>query len=92
MHATGNIFKREGFNMKNTETAFYSFKQFKIFIASVEVFRLFSIYLKDIAAKYLKNQNFFWKFQVTFHVYLDIGRDNNEDYDDGKSNDKDLYE
>ena len=28
MHITRNIFKRENFNMRNTETAFYSFKQF----------------------------------------------------------------
>ena len=29
MHTTRNIFKKENFNMKNTETAFYSFKQFR---------------------------------------------------------------
>ena len=66
MHTTRNIFKRERFNMKNTETAFYPFKQFEYLSlhivgngASVEVFRLFSMYLKDKAFKYLKNQSFF---------------------------------
>ena len=28
MHTTRSVFKRENFNMKNAETAFYSFKQF----------------------------------------------------------------
>ena len=99
MHITRNIFKRENFNMKNTETAFYSFKQFGYLSlhiggngASVEVFHLFSMYLKNKAFKYLKNQIFFWQFQVTFHIYLDIGRENDDDYDDGESNSKDYYE
>ena len=49
------------------------------------------MYLKDKAFKYLKNQSFFWQFQVTFHmygtyvIYLDIGRDDYDDYDDGES-------
>ena len=62
MHTTRNIFKKESFNMKNTETAFYFLKQFRYLSllirgngASVEVFRLFSMYLKDKAFKYLKN-------------------------------------
>ena len=59
---------------------------------SVEVFCLFSMYLKDKAFKYLKNQSFFWQFQVTFHMYLDIGRDDDNDYDDGESSDEDYYE
>ena len=65
---------------------------------SVEVFRLFSMYLKDKAFKYLKNQSFFWQFQVTFHmvgtyvIYLDIGRDDYDDYDDGESSDEDNHE
>ena len=99
MHITRNIFKRENFIMKNTETAFYSFKQFGYLSlhiggngASVEVFRLFSLYLKNKAFRYLKNQIFFWQFQVTFHIYLDIGRENDNDYDDGESNNKDYYE
>ena len=49
---------------------------------SVKVFRLFSMYLKDKAFKYLKNQSFYWQFQITFHMYLDIGRDYDDDYDD----------
>ena len=32
------------------------------------------------------------QFQVTFHVYLDIGTDDGDDYDDGESSDKDFYE
>ena len=51
--------------MKNTESAFSSFKQLgylSLHIGSnrdsFKVFRLFSIYLKDKAFKYLKNQNF----------------------------------
>ena len=66
MHITRNIFKRENFIMKNTETAFYSFKQFGYLSlhiggngASVEVFRLFSMYLKDKAFECFKNQSFF---------------------------------
>ena len=85
--------------MKNTETAFYSFKQF-VYLSldigdnedSVEVFRLFSMYLKDKTFKYLKNQSFFRRFQVTFHIYLDIGIDDNDDCDDGESSDEDYYE
>ena len=99
MRTTRNIFKRERFNMKNTETAFYPFKQFEYLSlhivgngASVEVFRLFSMYLKDKAFKCLKNQSFFWRFQITFHIYLDIGRDDHDDYDDGESSNKDYYE
>ena len=32
--------------------------------------------------KYLKNQSFFGEFEVTFHMYLDIGRDYDDYYDD----------
>ena len=45
----------------------------------------------------LKNQNFFWQFRVMFHMfgtyvmYLDIGRDNDDDYDDRESSNKDYY-
>ena len=49
---------------------------------SVKVFRLFSMYLKGKAFKYLKNQSFYWQFQITFHMYLDVGRDYDDDYDD----------
>ena len=52
--------------MKNTEIASYSFKQFGYLSlhiggngGSVEVFRLFSMYLKYKAFKYLKNQSFY---------------------------------
>ena len=87
--------------MKNTEIAFYSFKQFEYLSPhiggigdSAEVFRLFSMYLKNKAFQYLKNvlmPKMFWQFQVTFHMYLDIGRDNDYDYDDGESSDEDYY-
>ena len=53
--------------MKNTESAFSSFKQFwylSLHIGvdgdSVEVFCLFFMYLKDKAFKYLKNQSSFF--------------------------------
>ena len=66
MNTTRNIFRRENFSMKNTENDFYSSKQFEYLSLhiggngdSVEVFRLFSMYLKDKAFKYLKNQSFF---------------------------------
>ena len=53
----------------------------------LKYFIFFSMYLKDKAFKYLKNQNFFLQFQVTFHMYLDIERDDDDDYDDGASSD-----
>ena len=99
MHTARNIFKKENFNLKNTETVFYFFKQFRYLSLhiggngdSVEVFCLFSMYLNDKAFKYLKTQSFSWKFQVTFLMYLDIGRDNDDDYGDGESSDKGYYE
>ena len=83
--------------MKNT--AFYSFKQFRYLSLhiggngdSVEVFHLFSMYLNDKAFKYRKNQSFFWHFQVTFLMYQDIGRDNDDGCDDGESSGKNYYE
>ena len=98
MHTPNNIFKRENFNMKNTETDFCFFKQFgylSLHIAgnsdSVEVILSFSMYLNDKPFKYLKNQSFFWQFQVTFHMYLDIGRDDDDDYDDEESSEKDYH-
>ena len=85
--------------MKNTEIAYYSFKQFGYLSMhiggngnSVEVFCLSSIYLKDKAFKYLKSKTFFWQFQVTFHVYLDIGRDDDDGCDDRESSDEDSNE
>ena len=50
------------------------------------------MYLKDKAFKYLKNQNFFWQFQVTFHMHLDIGSDDDDHYHDEESSDKDYYD
>ena len=29
---------------------------------------------------------------VTFHMYLNIGRDDSEDYNNGESSDEDYYE
>ena len=84
--------------MKNTEIAFYSFEQFgysSLNIGgngdSVEVFDLFSMQLRDKAFNYLKNL-FFWQFQVTFPMYLNIGRNDDDDYDDGESSYEDYYE
>ena len=56
--------------------------------ASVEIFCLSSLYLKDEAFKYLKNQSFLWQFQVMFSIYLDTGWDDDDDYDDRESSDK----
>ena len=91
--------KRENFNIKNIQIAFYSFTQFgdlSLHIGgsgdSVEVLDLFSMYLKNKAFKYLKNRSFFWQFQVTFHMYQDIGRDKDDNYDDGESSEEDYYE
>ena len=39
-----------------------------------------------------KTNTFFWQSQATFHIYLDIGRDDHDDYDDGESIDKDYYD
>ena len=50
------------------------------------------MYLKNKAFKYLKNRSFFWQFQVTFHMYQDIGRDKDDNYDDGESSEEDYYE
>ena len=87
--------------MKNTEICFYSFKQFGYFLLhiggngnSVQVFRLFFMYLKDKVFKYLKKQSLFLAMSsVTFHICLDIGRDDDgDDYNEGESSDKDYYE
>ena len=48
--------------------------------------------MKDKAFKYLKNQSFFLQFQVTFHIYQDIGQDEYDDYDDGESGNKNYYQ
>ena len=46
------------------------------------------MYPKDKAFKYLKNKKkLFGGFQVTFHMYLHIGRDDDDDYGD-----EDYYE
>ena len=59
--------------MKNSEIGFYSFKQFIYFSLhiggngnSVEVFRLFSMYLKDKVFKCLKKQKFFFAISSNF--------------------------
>ena len=39
-----------------------------------------------------ENKAPFWQFQVTYHRYLDIGRDNDDGYNDGESRDQDYYE
>ena len=84
--------------MKNTENAFSSIKQFgylSLHIGgngdSVVVFRLFSMYLKDKALNTSKPK-LSQQFQVTFHMYLNIGRDDDDNYDGGESSDEDYYE
>ena len=45
----------------------------------------------------IKNRGFFWEFQVMLHMfrryvmYLDIGRADDDDYDDGESSNEDYY-
>ena len=47
--------------------------------------------LKDKALKYLKA--FFYTISnATFFMYLDIGRYDDDDYNDGESSDEDYYE
>ena len=50
------------------------------------------MYLKDEAIKYLIEVTGIWQFEVTFHICLDIGRDDHDDYDDRESSDKDYHE
>ena len=75
--------------MKNAENAFSLIKKFgylSLHIGgngdSVKVFRLFSMYLKDKTFKIPQKSKLFWEFEVTFHMYLDIGRDCDDYYDD----------
>ena len=56
--------------MKNNEIAFYFFKQYGYLSLhirgnedSVQVFNIFSMYLKNKVFKYLKNQSFFSNFK-----------------------------
>ena len=83
--------------MKNTEIAFYSFKQFGYSLLhiggngdSVEVFCLFSMYLKNKTFKYLQKPKPFLAISRN-HMYLDMGRDNDDDYD-GESGNEDYYD
>ena len=39
MHTTRNTFKRKSFNMKNTEIAFYSFKQYLSIDIYMDIYR-----------------------------------------------------
>ena len=84
--------------MKNTEDAFSSIKQFgylSLYIGgngdSVEVFRRFSCSQRIKLLNTSKTTAFFRQFQVTFRMYLDIERDD-DDYDDGESSGEDYYE
>ena len=99
MHTTRNIFESENFNMNNTEFAFNSFIQFGYLLlhigsdgAAAEVFVFFPCTWRIKLLNNSKTKAFFWQFQITFHIYLDIGRDNDDDYDDGESNGKDYYQ
>ena len=64
---------------------------------SIEVLSLFSMFLKDKAFKWPQKPKLFWQFQVMFHtfgtyvMYLDIGIDDDDYYDDGESNNEDYY-
>ena len=48
--------------------------------------------LKDKAFKYLESQIFFWLFHLMLHMYLEIGKQDDDFYNDGESSDKDYYE
>ena len=51
------------------------------------------MHLNDKVFKYLKKRSFFLAMsRVTFHMYLDIGGDDGNDYNDGESSDEDYYE
>ena len=101
MHTTRNTFKRENFNTKNTEIAFYSFKQYLSMDFHIDTYRCttkeMEIYLKHFIFFHVPEQKSFQRssktkaflvFQVMFHMldtyamYLDIGRDDDDDYDD----------
>ena len=96
--------------MKNTEIAFYSFKQYLSIDIYMDIYRCTSE-VKQNHLKYfvffscswrikrfnsLKNQTFFGSFQLMFHMfgtyvmYLDIVRDDDDDYNDGESSNKDC--
>ena len=81
--------------MTNTEIAFYSFKQFGYSLLhiggngdSVEVFSLFSMYLKKLLNT--SKTKVFLTISCN-HMYLDMGRDNDDDYD-GESGNEDYYD
>ena len=51
------------------------------------------MYLKNKVFKYLKKQSlFFGNASVTFHMYLDVGREDGDNYNEGESSDEDYYE
>ena len=85
--------------MKNTEIASYSFKKLDIYRSTSELIEIQLKYfvffpctwrIKLLNAS--KNKGSLWQFQVTFHMYLDIERDNHDDCDDEESSDEDYYE
>ena len=52
------------------------------------------MFLKDKPFKKPQKPKRFWQFQVTFGtyaMYLGIGRDDGNDYDDEESSNKDYY-
>ena len=69
--------------MEKTDIVFYSFDQFGCSLLHiggngdlVKVFRFQTKYLKDKAFIYLKETRLFSQFQVTFQMYLEVGRTN----------------
>ena len=68
IHTTRKTFKRENFNMKNIENAFSSFEQ-------VGYLSLHIGCNGDLVEVF----RLFWEFQVKFHLYLDIGRHDDDD-------------
>ena len=59
-----------------------------IFLYMIKLLNVWIIKLLNVS----KTKAFFWQFQVTFHMYLNIGRDDDDDYDNGESSDEDCYD
>ena len=63
----------------------------------LNIFVFFPCFWRIKLLNNLKKQSFFWQFQVMFHMfgtyvmYLDIGKEDDDDHDDGKSGNEDCY-
>ena len=96
---TRNIFKREKLIWRTLKLLFILFDNLDICRSTSEVMELqlkyFVFFPCTWGIKLLntsKTKAFFWQFQVMFYIYLDIGRDDHDDYNDGESSGKGYYE